>query len=76
MSQDITLPQQALKYEAEVQAHGKLELTVPFPAGSRVAVFVIEESSGFGDLLSAAQSSLDFWNNPYDDEDWNDAASQ
>jgi len=25
----------------------------------------------FDDLLSAAQSSLDFWNNPYDDEDWN-----
>ena len=23
------------------------------------------------DLVSAAQSSLGFWDNPYDDEDWN-----
>ena len=27
----------------------------------------------FDDLLSAAESSLDFWDNPFDDEDWNDA---
>ena len=33
MSQDVTLPHPALKYEAQVQEHGKLELTVPFPAG-------------------------------------------
>ena len=25
------------------------------------------------DLLSASQSSLDLWNNPLDDEDWNNA---
>jgi len=28
----------------------------------------------FADLTAAAQSSLDFWDNPWDDEDWNDAA--
>ena len=25
------------------------------------------------DLIQAAQSSLDFWDNPFDDEDWNNA---
>jgi len=27
------------------------------------------------DLLLAAESSLDFWDNPLDDEDWNDSSS-
>ena len=75
MSRDMSLPQAALKYESEVQEHGKLELTVPFSAGVRVAVFVVEEPNDFGDLVSAAQSSLGFWDNPFDDEDWNDAAA-
>ena len=52
---------------------GKLDLTVPSSPGVRVAVFVVEEPNDFGDLVSAAQSSLGFWDNPMDDEDWNDA---
>ena len=75
MSRNTTAPQTALKYEVEVQEHGKLELTVPFSTGARVAVFVVEEPDAFNDLLSAAQSSLGFWDNPYDDEDWNNAAA-
>ena len=74
MSEDITTPQTALKYELEVQEHGRLELTVPFSAGARVAVFVVEEPDDFSHLVSAANSSLDFWDNPYADEDWNNAA--
>jgi hypothetical protein len=51
-----------------------VELQVPFPPGAYVTVFVIEEpADNFSDLISAAQSSLDFWDNPYDDEDWNNA---
>lgn len=74
MSEDTRVPQAALKYEVEVQEHGRVEVTVPFSPGARVAVFVIEEPlEPWGDLVSAAQSSLDFWDNPYDDEDWNDA---
>jgi hypothetical protein len=69
-------PQTALKYDVEVQEHGKLELTVPFSQGVRVAVFVVEKSDEFGDLILATQSSLDFWDNPMDDEDWNHAASR
>jgi len=67
------LAQTALKYEVEVNENGQVELTVPFPAGSHVTVFVIEAGESFGDLMSAAESSLAFWDNPYDDEDWNNA---
>jgi len=30
-----------------------------------------EDSGTFNDLLAATQGSLDFWDNPLDDEDWN-----
>jgi hypothetical protein len=68
------MPQTAFKYELEVQEGGKVELNVPLSKGTLVAVFVVEESEDdFGDLISAAQSSLDFWDNPIDDEVWNNA---
>jgi hypothetical protein len=66
--------QEALKFEAEVREDGRLELSVPFTPGDRVTVFVVrEQAESFDDLLAAAQSTTDFWDNPYDDEDWNDA---
>ena len=35
-------------------------------------VFVVKDTFDlFDDLLDAAQSSLGFWNNPLDNEDWN-----
>ena len=67
---------QAVKYEATVQADGRIEINVPFAAGKRVVVFVIQEQREqelFDDLVSASQSSTDFWDNAYDDEDWNNA---
>lgn len=68
------MAQTALKYDTAVADNGRVELHVPFPAGVRVTVFVIEEPvDSFADLLSTAQSSLEFWDNPYDDEDWNNA---
>ncbi len=74
MTPEITTPQAALKYEVEVREDGRVEFAVPFSAGTRMVVFVIAElPDTFGDLVSASQSSLDFWNNPFDDEDWNDA---
>ena len=67
-------PQAALKFETEVGSDGRLELQVPSVAGERVVVFVIPESAEpFNDLTVAAESSLDFWDNPLDDEDWNNA---
>ena len=67
------LAQTALKYDVEVNKNGQVELTVPFPAGARVTVFVVEAEESFSGLSSAAESSLTFWDNPYDNEDWNDA---
>lgn len=68
------MPQTALKYEVEVKENGHVELSVPYPPGAHVVVFVIESSEdSFSDLAIAAQSSLDFWDNPLDDEDWNSA---
>lgn len=68
------MQQSALKYEVEVKEQGRVELQVPFRPGSRVTIFVIEDTSdSFNDLVLAAQSSLDFWDNPWDDEDWNNA---
>ena len=67
-------PQTALKFETEVLRDGKLELQVPFAAGRHVTVIVVpEQPDSFSDLTAAAQSSLDFWDNPLDDEDWNNA---
>jgi hypothetical protein len=63
------LAQTALKYDVEVKENGHVELDVPFPAGAHVTVFVIESGDSFSDLLAASGSSLDFWNNPFDDED-------
>jgi hypothetical protein len=65
------MAQTALKYDLEVEEEGRIELRVPFPTGARVTVFVIEEPADtFDDLLLAAETSLDFWDNPLDDEDW------
>ena len=66
--------QTALKYDLSVPADGYIALRVPFPSGAHVTVFVVEEpAERFDDLLVAAGSSLSFWDNPLDDEDWNDA---
>jgi hypothetical protein len=69
----MVAPTTALKYDVEVNANGQVELTVPFPVGSHVTVFVLEAGESFADLLFASESSLAFWDNPLDDEDWNNA---
>lgn len=68
------MPQTPLKYDTEVKAGGRVELEVPLAPGVHVTVFVVESTNGvLDDLLSASQSSLAFWDNPFDDEDWNSA---
>lgn len=71
----MTMAQQtALKFDAEVGEDGRVEFNVPLAPGVHVTVFVIESpNGGFSDLLSASQDNLDFWDNPLDDEDWNNA---
>ncbi len=74
MVEAALMPQTALKYDVEVIEEGRVELHGPFSPGERVIVFVVKEDANiFDDLLEAAQSSLDFWDNPFDDEDWNNA---
>ncbi len=53
--------------------HEKVEFTQPI----KLIVTFLEETTlektteKFDDFLTAAQSSLDFLDNPFDDEDWN-----
>ena len=62
-----------LRYDLEVPPNGRIELQLPLPASSHVTVYVVEEQREFDELTAAAASSIDFWDNPQDDEDWNDA---
>jgi hypothetical protein len=62
------------RYELEVPADGRLEVPVPLPAGAHVTVLIVEHPVDEShELTVAATSSTDFWDNPYDDEDWNNA---
>ncbi len=63
------------RYDVEVMDEGRVELQVPLPQGAHIIVYVTEESAAesFGDLLAASSTSLDFWDNALDDEDWNNA---
>ena len=51
-----------------------LELKTPLSKGTRVVLFVVREfPDDFSDLTEASESTLEFWDNPIDDEEWNDA---
>ena len=73
MSPSVTSPDAVLKYEVEVGDQGRVEWNVPFAQGARVVYVRRENDEDFADLMAAAESSLDFWDNPLDDEDWNHA---
>jgi len=74
MNSEVQGTHTALKYEVEVQADGQVALQLPFAPGARVVVFVVPEHQEiFSDLPVAAESSLGFWDNLADDEDWNNA---
>jgi len=65
--------QTALKYNVDVTQTGRVEFSAPFSVGAHLTVFVISEqpTENVDDLFVASQSSVDFWDNPFDDEDWN-----
>jgi hypothetical protein len=64
----------AFQFETNVGPGGKLEIKVPLPLGTKVDILVLApDADEFADLVNAAASSTDFWDNPLDDEDWNNA---
>jgi len=67
------MQQTALKYDVQVLENGRIELPVPFPAGAHLIIFILPADDTFDDLIASSESSLDFWNNPWDDEGWNNA---
>ena len=64
----------AFRYETVIGPTGNIDLNVPLPPGTVVEVVVLTpEPDDCADLVQAAQSSSDFWDNAMDDEDWNNA---
>jgi hypothetical protein len=62
----------ALSYAVIAGEGGKIEFQGPFPPGQRLTVVVVPDAEPeCADLVAAAGSSLDFWDNRLDDEDWN-----
>ena len=66
-------PQEAVKYETTGDEDGRIALSLPLPAGTHVELFVVNLTDEAAELTAAAESSLQFWEHPWDDEDWNDA---
>jgi len=64
----------AYRYDVEIKDDGKLKLSrLPFKKGTHLDVILIEQNKdNFSDLLNAAAFNLDFWNDPIDDQEWNE----
>jgi hypothetical protein len=65
----------AIKHYTQIKEDGTLELPkLPFKRGTAVEVIILPiEQEESAQLLKAAETSLDFWDNSIDDETWNDA---
>ena len=68
---------QALRYEAEVGADGEVMLPrLRLDRGTPVEIIVLVRESASEDdqgLRHLAAKTMDFWDNPVDDEVWNNA---
>ena len=70
----MSASQLPLRYDVDVPPNGRIEVQLPLPPASHVTVYVVERlDDELSDLLNAANSSIDFWDNSEDNEDWNDA---
>ena len=65
---------EALKFYVKIGEGGKIELPELMEFRGRRAEIVIlpPKEEDIEDLLMASESSLDFWDNPIDDEVWNE----
>jgi hypothetical protein len=65
---------EALKFYVKIGDEGRIELPeLGKLKGRRAEIIILPlEEEDVGDLLMASESSLDFWDNPIDDEVWNE----
>ncbi len=66
----------ALKFHVRIGKGGKIEVPeLKKLKGKRAEVIILplEGEDEIEDLLMASESGLDFWDNPVDDETWNEA---
>ena len=66
---------EALKFYVKIGEEGGIKLPELGKLKGRRAEIIIlplEEEEEVKDLLMASESSLDFWDNPIDDEIWNE----
>ena len=65
---------EALKFYVKIGEDGKIDLPeLEKLKGRRAEIIIFPLGESFEDLLIASESSLDFWDNPIDDEIWNNA---
>jgi hypothetical protein len=68
------MTKKAITLQTTVNAEGKVEFALPLAPGTPVEIVVLApEEETLNDLVQASVSSTSFWDNPMDDEDWNDA---
>ena len=63
---------EALKFYVKIGEDGKIDLPgLGGLKGRRAEILILPLEEDFEDLLMASGSSLDFWDNPIDDDVWN-----
>ena len=63
---------QAFKYHSVVKENGTIEIPkIPLKKGQKIEVIIFPENEEKIELVEASESSLKFWDNPIDDEVWN-----
>ena len=71
------MSQPGFRFATDVSSEGTVTLKLPLPPGTPVEVVVLAPAfDDLGDLVQAASTSTDFWDNPWDDEDWNNASAR
>lgn len=62
------------RHRGVVEKDGQIKLPkLPLKEGTLVEVIIFPLEDEMPELVHAAESGLDFWDNPIDDEVWNDA---
>ena len=61
-----------LKFYGKIKKKGKIELSeLGKFEGRKAEIIILPSEEDIEELIKASESSLDFWDNPIDDETWN-----